>query len=173
VSAVSFMPLGEDHRPLLQRWLSSPHAQEWWGEPVEELRLIYAVEDGEHEPFIACIEGAPIAYVQAWWPSQHSDIAWVTGLNRTTRGIDITIGEAENLGKGLGSLILKAFAAKLFAEGATRIVIDPDERNQRAVACYLKAGFTPFGSCAHDGGIDLLMELLPEDLDYGSGYAKG
>lgn len=166
--AVTFVPLTEAHRPMLLGWLSSPHAQAWWGEPLEELRLIYAVEDGEHEPYIACVNNEPVAYIQAWWPSRHGEISWQAGMPRTTRGIDITIGETTNLGKGLGSLIVKHFAAKLFAEGATRLIIDPDARNTRAIAAYMKAGFTPYDEV--DG--DMLMELLPEDFDYGAGFAQ-
>lgn len=151
---------------MLLQWLSTPHAQEWWGEPNEELRQIYAVEDGEHEPYIACVNGEPMAYIQAWWPTRHGDIPWQRDMTQTTRGIDITIGAAENLGKGLGSLILKHFAAKLFAEGATRLIIDPDSRNERAIAAYLKAGFTPYDMFESDDGTDLLMELLPQDMNY-------
>jgi aminoglycoside 6'-N-acetyltransferase len=166
--AVTFVPLDESHRPMLLRWLSTPHAQEWWGEPLEELRLIYAVEDGEHEPYIACVNNGPVAYIQAWWPTRYSDISWQAGMPRTTRGIDITIGDGANLGKGLGPLIVKHFATKLFAEGATRLIIDPDARNARAIAAYMKAGFTPYDEV--DG--DLLMELLPEDFDYGAYHAQ-
>jgi aminoglycoside 6'-N-acetyltransferase len=147
---------------MLMRWLSTPHAQEWWGEPEDELRLIYAVEEGEHEPFIACVNGQPIAYIQAWWPAKHSAVPWAKNLSPSTRGIDITIGEPENLGRGLGSLIVRHFAAKLFADGATRLIIDPDATNERAIAAYMKAGFTPYDEV--DG--DLLMELLPSDLEW-------
>jgi aminoglycoside 6'-N-acetyltransferase len=168
VSAVTFIPLSESHRDMLQRWLSTPHARQWWGDPIEELRLIYAIEDGEHEPYIACINGEPIAYIQAWWPTKHPDYPWQHTMTPTTRGIDITIGDEVHLGKGYGPLILKHFAAKLFAEGATRLIIDPDKANTRAVQAYLKAGFTPYDE--YEG--DLLMELLPEDFDYGSGYAQ-
>jgi aminoglycoside 6'-N-acetyltransferase len=168
VSPVSFIAVDDSHRPLLRRWLDQPHWREWWGEPEEELRLIYAVEDGEHLPFIASINGEPMAYVQCWWPAQHPDVAWVRNMAMTERGIDISIGDADHLGKGYGPMILKHFAAKLFAEGATRLVIDPDQRNERAIAAYMKAGFTPYD--AVDG--DLLMELLPEDFDYGAGYAQ-
>jgi aminoglycoside 6'-N-acetyltransferase len=167
-AAVTFVALTEEHRPMLLRWLSTPHAQQWWGEPQEELRLIYAIEDGEHEPFIACINDEPMAYIQAWWPTQHPDFPWQHGMTSTTRGIDITIGEETNLGKGLGTLIVKHFAAKLFAEGATRLIIDPDKTNNRAIAAYMKAGFTPYDEYESD----LLMELLPEDFDYGAGYAQ-
>jgi aminoglycoside 6'-N-acetyltransferase len=168
VSTVSFIPVTEEHRALLSGWLQQPHWREWWGEPDEELRLIYAVEDGEHLPFMACINGEPIAYVQCWWPAKHPDVPWVHDMAMTKRGIDISIGDQSNLGKGFGTLILKHFAAKLFAEGATRLVIDPDRRNSRAIAAYMKAGFTPFAE--HES--DLLMELLPEDFDYGAGYAQ-
>jgi aminoglycoside 6'-N-acetyltransferase len=168
VSAVTFIPLAESHRDMLQCWLSTPHARDWWGDPIEELRLIYAIEDGEHDPYIACINGEPIAYIQAWWPTKHPDYPWQHKMTPTTRGIDITIGDEAHLGKGYGPLIVKHFAAKLFAEGATRLIIDPDKANTRAVQAYLKAGFTPYGE--YEG--DLLMELLPEDFDYGSGYAQ-
>jgi aminoglycoside 6'-N-acetyltransferase len=164
--SVEFIPLHESHRAMLLRWLSSPHAQKWWGDPQEELRLIYAVEDSEHDPFIACINGRPIAYIQAWWPTKHPDFSWQHSLSATTRGIDITIGNAADLGRGYGPLIIKHFAAKLFAEGTTRLIIDPDKTNSRAVKAYQKAGFSPFHE--HEG--DLLMELLPEDFDYGAGY---
>jgi aminoglycoside 6'-N-acetyltransferase len=167
-ASVVFEPLAECHRPLLLSWLVQPHWRQWWGEPDEELRLIYAVEDGEHEPYLAHVDARPVAYVQAWWPSQHPDLPWQHGLSRDTRGIDISIGDAADLGKGYGTLIIRHFAAKLFAEGAPRLVIDPDLTNERAIACYLKAGFTPYDEA--DGS--LLMELLPQDLDYGAGYAQ-
>jgi aminoglycoside 6'-N-acetyltransferase len=157
---ISFVPVTEIHRTLLQSWLVQPHWREWWGEPEEELAMIYAVEQGEHLPFIACVNGEPVAYVQCWWPAQHPDVPWVREMTMTERGIDISIGDAADLGKGLGTMIVKAFAQKLFAEGATRLVIDPDKNNARAIAAYIKAGFTPYAEA--DG--DLLMELLPEDM---------
>lgn len=80
----------------------------------------------------------------------------------TERGVDISIGDASNLSKGLGTQIVKAFTHKLFAEGATRLVIDPDKDNVRAIAAYMKAGFTPYAE--FEG--DLLMELSPDDVTW-------
>jgi aminoglycoside 6'-N-acetyltransferase len=152
---------------MVLRWLAAPHAQEWWGDAQSEIDLIYDGK-GEHEPFIACVNDTPIAYIQAWWPMPHPDLPWQHGMTPTTRGIDVTIGEVENLGQGFGPLIIKHFAAKLFNEGATRLIIDPDKTNTRAVQAYQKAGFTAYDE--YKG--DLLMELLPEDFDYGAGYAQ-
>jgi aminoglycoside 6'-N-acetyltransferase len=170
--AVEFFPVNESHRDLLRHWLSQPHARAWWGETEEELALIFD-DKGEHEPFIACIDGNPAAYIQAWWPSKHPDLPWQHGMTRTTRGIDIMIGDAVNLGKGYGPLIIRQFVAKLISEGATRLVIDPDSANTRAVRSYSKAGFTPYDDYREaDGGITLLMELLPESFDHRAGSAQ-
>ncbi len=163
--AVTFDPVTHDDRALLLQWLNSAHAQEWWGDPEEELSLIYDGR-GKHDPFIARVGGAPVAYVQAWRPSLHPELPWQHDLPDTVRGIDITIGDAANLGRGLGTLILRCFAAKLFAEGATRIVIDPDSRNERAIAAYLKVGFRPYDRFEEDGSSDILMELFRSDLDH-------
>jgi aminoglycoside 6'-N-acetyltransferase len=164
--AVTFVPVVESHRALLLAWLSSPHAKDWWGDPQIGVNEILTPDI--HQPYIACINDVPLAYVQSYRPSTEPDYPWQHGLSPTTRGIDVTIGEPENLGKGFGSMILKHFAAKLFSEGATRLVIDPDKENARAIACYLKAGFLPYDE--YEGS--LLMELTPEDFDYGAGYQQ-
>jgi aminoglycoside 6'-N-acetyltransferase len=157
---VTFIPVAKEHRAMLLRWLSNDHVQAWWGNPVEELDLIYA-DKGEHQPFIACVDSKPLAYIQAWWPSKHPDLPWQHKMTPTTRGIDMTIGDVENLGKGYGQEIVKQFAAKLFSEGATRLIIDPDVTNLRAIRCYEKAGFVPYDQYKTDEGTDLLMEMFP------------
>ena len=171
MSGVTFHPLTLAHRSMLLEWLSQAHAQEWWGDAEEEVNLIYD-DKGEHQPFIACVDDEPIAYIQAWRPSKHPDLPWQFKMTPTTRGIDITIGDANNLGRGFGSMIIKAFVAKLFAEGATRLVIDPDVTNERAIAAYINAGFTPYDTFVSDEGSALLMELLPDEMRYGASYAK-
>lgn len=159
---ITFSPVTERHRALLQSWLAQPHWREWWGEPEKELAMIYAVHEGEHLPFIAFVNEEPVAYIQCWWPAQHPDVLWVKDMAITERGVDISIGDASNLGKGFGTQIVKAFATKLFTEGATRLVIDPDKNNTRAIAAYTKAGFTPFAE--FEG--DLLMELSADEMQW-------
>lgn len=155
-SEISFIPVTQAHRALLLRWLSAPHVREWWGEPEEELALIYDGK-GEHEPYLACVNGEPMGYIQAWWPSQHPDLPWQHGMGRDTRGVDLFIGDAAHLNHGFGSAIIEAFSQKLFREGAARLIIDPDRRNRRAVFAYQKAGFTAYDRTP----TDLLMERHP------------
>ena len=62
------------------------------------------------------------------------------------------------LGRGLGTRMVKAFVALLFADPAvTRIQTDPAPDNLRAIRCYEKAGFRPLGDIATPDGPALLM----------------
>jgi aminoglycoside 6'-N-acetyltransferase len=45
------------------------------------------------------------------------------------------------VGRGHGSVFLRALAGKLRAEGAPVVVIDPDYKNLRARRTYARAGF--------------------------------
>lgn len=160
---------------MLIDWLSTPHAQTWWGNPEDEIRLIYEGEEsGESSGFIVHNQDddegcGPFAYIQSWPCDQQSAEAivnepWVADQAPGTLGIDITIGKPDMLGKGLGSLAVRRFCEKLFAEGAPRLIIDPDAANLRAVRAYEKAGFVRFDHFTNpDGSITLLMEMFPPE----------
>lgn len=90
---------------------------------------------------------------------------WARDLSAETPGVDIFVGPPEMTGKGVAALALRAFAARLFEEGAARIVIDPDAGNCRAVRAYAKAGFVPFGEWIATSGRTLLMELTRTEFE--------
>jgi aminoglycoside 6'-N-acetyltransferase len=155
-SDATFEPLSLRHRLLLDEWTRQPHVLKWWSEAADDVDSFFEADD-MNSPFIAYVGRDATAYIQCWKPSKNPYDPWQHEMTPTTRGIDLFIGPPDKIGQGLGSRIVRAFSHKLFAEGATRLVIDPDKRNERAIACYTKAGFRPFGE--HEG--DLLMELLP------------
>lgn len=165
-----FVPVTSEDKPLLRAWLSTPDAQTWWGDPDEEIRLIYEGEvTGESRGFIVHTDGVgAFAYIQSWPCEAQPDEAiadepWVREQLPGTLGIDITIGRPNMLGKGLGSAAVRAFCEKLFAEGAPRLIIDPDASNLRAVRAYEKAGFVRFDEHIQEDGTTLLMEMYPPD----------
>ena len=166
---ITFEPVTPAHVPLLRGWLSTPEARQWWGEPEEEIRLILEGEaSGESRGFIAVHEAhGPFAYIQCWDcalvpPHLVAEEPWVADQAPGTLGVDITIGVPDLIGRGLGSQAVRAFCDRLFAQGAPRLLIDPDAANGRAVRAYEKAGFTRFNEyTAPDGSVTLLMERLP------------
>jgi aminoglycoside 6'-N-acetyltransferase len=160
-----FRPVTEKDFRLLERWLSEPHIAEWWGDATEELAAI-----GEHmdsisvEPLIVELGGRPIAYLQTYDPHLEDDHPY-NDQPFGTLGLDLSIGEADLVGVGLGSAMLRQFIEELFDEGTPRVIIDPDPANKRAIRAYEKAGFTPIGERTSVYGPALLMARDNPDED--------
>lgn len=148
---IAFEPVAEKHYPLLKRWLSAPHWREWWGEPETEFASIVEMVEGRDttRPYIFHVDGEATGYIQVWHIGPHQteawskDNPWLMDLPRHAVGVDLSIGEADKLSKGIGSAVLREFVGKLRSEGHTAIIIDPDPKNTRAVRAYMKAGFRP------------------------------
>lgn len=155
---------------MLRGWLSTPASQAWWGDPDHEIRLIFDGETtGESRGYIVHGDDGPFAYIQSWpceaQPAKAiEDEPWVAEQPDGTLGVDITIGRPDLLGKGLGTEVVRQFCQKLFADGASRLIIDPDAKNSRAVRAYEKAGFSRFDQYTNaDGSITVLMEMFPPE----------
>lgn len=156
---IDFRAVTKKDASLLRRWITSSHWQEWWGEPQTEVAEILShLESDSVEPMIAELDGKPVAYVQTYDPHMEDDHPY-QDQPFGTLGIDISIGEASDLDKGLGTDILVALAEVLFDEGAIRLIIDPDPSNKRAIRCYEKAGFIAFDTRTSIYGPALMMAL--------------
>lgn len=167
---IAFKPIAESDLAMLAVWLAEPHVRQWWGEPDEELALMRSIleEDDGTEGFVVSIDGQSLAYIQSWRPANFNtgrwleDAPWIADVPAGSVGVDIFIGRPDMVGRGVGAAIVTAFCRRLFADGAPRLIIDPDAANVRAVRAYEKAGFRPYGRHADEDGATLLMELLPE-----------
>lgn len=162
-SEIAFRPLTPGDLPMLHDWLSRPHVAEWWDgipapeELAEEFGPMMAV-GSTTRPYLVLGDGWPIGYIQSyvalgsgggWWPDE---------TDPGVRGIDQFLADAEHLGRGLGTRIIRAFVDRLFEDPAvTRIQLDPRPDNQRAVRCYEKAGFRPVGVIETPDGPALYM----------------
>lgn len=140
-----FRAMEETDLPLMRRWIAQPHWQKWWGKPDREVEaLAESIDSDSVEPMIVERDGNPVAFVQSYDPHLEDDHPF-QDQPFGTLGIDISIGDEAETGKGLGPAILDALAEILFDEGATRLVIDPHPSNERAIRAYAKAGFEPIG----------------------------
>lgn len=158
-----FRAVEEADLPLLGTWLRQPHVVEWWGDPdkgIAEIRQ--AMEEVSVEPLIVELNGRPVAYLQSYDPHMEDDHPY-QDQPFGTLGIDISIGEADLLGKGHGSAIIAQFAEQLFEEGAPRLIIDPEPTNARAIRAYEKAGFRAFDTRTTIYGTALMMARDAEE----------
>ena len=160
---ITFRPLALTDLPQLQEWLARRHVAEWWtptpslAELEEEFRPLIAGQSTTRAYFVLG-DGEAIGYIQSyiakdsgdeWWPDEQDPGVW---------GIDQFLANAEHLGRGLGTAMVRAFVQLLFTNPAvTRIQTDPSPLNSRAIRCYEKAGFHTVREVDTPDGRALLM----------------
>ena len=145
---ISFRPLTRADFGMLHEWLNRRHVAEWW-QPVPTLEMLEddfgPAIDGivPHRCFIALLNGEPLGFIQVYTPvGFHHEGWWLDEHDPGVRGIDQFLANSAQLGRGLGSAMVRAFVARLFADPAvTRVQTDPSPENARAIRAYEKAGF--------------------------------
>jgi RimJ/RimL family protein N-acetyltransferase len=171
---ITFHALTEADLPLLHAWLGRPHVTEWW-EPaptLAEVRDDYLprLAPPDLRPldapagvvqYLAHEGGVPFAYVQAYRVMAHqADGWWLDETDPCALGTDQFIGLPDRLGQGLGTRMLEAFLAFLFADPrVTSVQVDPAPDNARAIAAYRKAGFRDVGVVETLDGPALLLRI--------------
>jgi aminoglycoside 6'-N-acetyltransferase len=144
VHRYGFRPVSEADLAMIAEWLAEPHVAKWWGDVDMEIASIREHLDSiSVEPLVVELDGRPIGYIQSYDPHLEEDHPY-QDQPFGTLGIDLSIGIPELVGIGHGSAIVRQFVDELFAEGAPRVIIDPDPANARAIRAYEKAGFTAF-----------------------------
>jgi len=156
-SPYEFRPMTAADLPLVRRWLAEPHVVQWWGNTYREFDLVSKdLKVEAMEQYIVYTDGRPFAYIQCYDPKVWPD----NGLGEHpegTRGVDQFIGELDMTGQGHGSAFLRTFIERVLAQGAPRIITDPDPDNARAIRAYEKAGFRQEGLVDTSDGRALLM----------------
>lgn len=163
-----FQPVREEDLQLLQRWVALPHVAAWWDvdptpEEVREDFLPDPPDPGDDRYIVYCDE-QPIGYIQSYVAIDTGSGWWRGFTDPTVRGIDQFIGEPGLVGRGLGTAMVRAFCARLFADpNVSAIQLDPDPANGRAIRCYEKAGFVRMGLVDTPDGQALLMRCERPD----------
>jgi aminoglycoside 6'-N-acetyltransferase-1b/aminoglycoside 6'-N-acetyltransferase-2 len=155
----------EQDLPMLHDWLNRPHIVEWWGGDEARPTLSDVLE--EYAPanlaresvtaYIAMLGDEPIGYAQSYVALGSGDGWWEDETDPGVRGIDQSLANPSQLGRGLGTKLVRALVEMLFQDPAvTKIQTDPAPNNLRAIRCYEKADFvrqktivTPDGPAAY------------------------
>lgn len=129
--------LVEADRPLLSRWRAMPQVTRWWGDPDDQTE---SEEDPRIATWVAEVEGRPFAFIQDYavddWSPHHFDY-----LPSGSRGMDLYIGEADLIGLGHGTRLVRQHVDDLFARGVPAVGIDPHPDNLAARRLFEAAGF--------------------------------
>jgi aminoglycoside 6'-N-acetyltransferase len=126
---------------LLQHWDEQPHTiasdpDDDWNWEEELLKT-----PDWREQLIAELDGRPIGCIQIIDPQLEETHYWGE-VPPNLRAIDIWIGEASDLGKGYGTVMMQLALERCFqAPEVTAVLIDPLESNVQAHRFYERLGF--------------------------------
>jgi aminoglycoside 6'-N-acetyltransferase len=126
---------------LLQHWDEQPHVID--SDPNDDWHWETELDRTPEwrEQLIAELDDRPIGFIQIIDPALEESHYW-GDVPMNLRAIDIWIGEATDLGKGYGTIMMQLAIARCFADPAvTAILIDPLASNTRAHRFYERLRF--------------------------------
>lgn len=166
---VSLRPVAMADVPLLRRWDSAPHIEEATGrKPGEPGAWDWENEIAEaqvwREMFIAEHRGRPVGFVQIMDPHEEPTAYW-GACGKGVRAIDIWIGEADCLRRGIGTQMMRLALTRCFAvPDVGEVLIDPLSGNDRAIAFYKSLGFLSVGRQRFGDDDCLVMRIRRDDF---------
>jgi RimJ/RimL family protein N-acetyltransferase len=135
--------------PLMHRWRRADFVMQFYARKrysYEELVAHYAPRvtgEAPTQSYIATCMGTPIGYIQTYRIEDYPEYSRCLQIDGNAAGVDLFIGEADFLNRGLGSQILARFLREVvFADDwPSCCVVGPDPGNRRAIRASEKAGF--------------------------------
>ncbi len=145
---IGFRPIGHDDLPLLAHWLSQDFVHVWWQEAYDlpSVEAKYSPRVGgeaDAEVFIIELDGRPVGLIQHYRMSDHPE--WEAAVKVPgAAGIDYLLGEADVVGRQVGSTAIAQFVPLVFDAypDLDMVVAAPQQANTASWRALEKAGFT-------------------------------
>jgi aminoglycoside 6'-N-acetyltransferase len=143
--------------PLLARWLAAPHVARWWhhetsAQAVERDFGPSARREEPNEDLLAFLDGAPLGLLQRSflhdYPEYRTELASVTAVPAGAMTIDYLIGDAVNVGQGIGTSMIRSALEQLWADhnDAECVIVAVHADNIASWRALEKAGLRRVGS---------------------------
>ncbi len=137
---------------LIVRWRNMPHVRRWWDPDRPTTTIDSAIDEYRADargttPSTVCIierSGEPLGLIQFYRWVSYADEAADVGItfDDQTWGLDVFIGEADQIHRGIGTRVVNMLSDYLVEElGASSVALTTDVLNHAAQRCYEKAGF--------------------------------
>jgi acetyl CoA:N6-hydroxylysine acetyl transferase len=132
---------------LVHGWMNDPETAAFWElDGAVERTANHLLEQSALDytwPYIGLLDGEPMSY----WEVYRADLdplldGRYSAVPHDT-GVHVLIGPAAYRGKGIGTALLRDVAKRLLAAEprSTRVLAEPDVRNERSIRAFAAAGF--------------------------------
>lgn len=151
---------------LLRRWNRNAHvvAATGGGDCWDWDEMLRCDPDWQ-EILIAETGGRPVGMMQIIDPAREEDHYW-GDVEENLRAIDIWLGEPADLGRGLGTQMMRLALERCFADPTVRaVVVDPLADNVRVHTFYRRLGFREVGRRTFGTDDCLVLRLERADWD--------
>lgn len=152
---------------VVHGWVREPRAAFWGmnGLTEEQVREVYEGLEAfdTHHAYLAVCDGEPVGLLQTYEP-EADRVGECYDVEPGDIGVHVLLAPAGDRGArpGWSSMVLAAFTSYVFGGlDRRRVVVDPDERNERAIARFTRQGFES-GPVVVLPEIDLPEVYLPE-----------
>ncbi|MFS8098624.1 acetyltransferase [Lentzea alba] len=147
---------------LVHRWNQAPHVaafrQQAWTLPRWESRLQEQLSGDDVRPLLISWHGRPVIYTEVYRAAR-SAIARCYPARPHDLGLHVAVGELAMTDRGLVRSLLPRLTDALFEADphCTRIVLEPDVRNTRAIRSFEAGGFVITDEIMLPNKVALLM----------------
>ncbi|WP_096155328.1 MULTISPECIES: GNAT family N-acetyltransferase [Bacillus] len=140
--------LEDRDKELLVKWLSDPRVLEYYEgrDNPHDLDMVNESFYDETDGVNGCLVGyndSPIGYIQFYEVDpKYRMLYGYEDDEEIIYGMDQFIGEVDYWNKGIGTLLVSSMVDYLSTnKKASKVVMDPQTWNERAIKCYEKCGF--------------------------------
>ena len=147
---------------LVHRWNQAPHVaafqRQAWTLPQWERRLAELLAGDDVRPVLIGWHGRPVIYTEIYRAARHA-VARCYQARPHDLGLNLAVGELAMTDRGLVRSLLPRLTDALFEADphCTRIVLEPDVRNTRAISSFEAGGFVAADEIMLPGKLALLM----------------
>lgn len=171
-----FRPVDKAHRALVHSWLKKPYVAKWfYGQGLQN--TINHLDDflnssSKGQYWLGYDQNRPFAFLITSSIEKPSDMLskWCSKEGAAIT-LDLLIGEADYLGKGLSHIVIQEFLLSQFPN-VSEVLIDPEATNSHAIHVYEKVGFTILGEFipSHSPHPHYMMRLDMKTLAHNASY---
>lgn len=154
VESESVLPMGvfalravaPNDTDLIVRWMNDPDVDKFWelaGPRERTVEHLAGQRSSVHSAaFVGVLDGVPMSYWELYW-ADLDPLAAHYPSRAYDGGIHLLFGPSNSRGRGLGAVLLADVAGRVLGVDprVSRVVAEPDVRNERSVRAFERAGF--------------------------------